>query len=471
MTVTVGSGPAVAAVPDDPLHRIASLFDEHSLLPLTPSDGSGVVAACGTVGGVAAVAFATDPRVMGGAIGAAGCAHIVKAIDTALAERLPVIGIWQSGGARLNEGVAALDGVGRIFAAKVRASGRIPQLSVVLGPAAGGAAYGPALGDVIIMAKAGRILVTGPDVVRSVTGEDVTMEDLGGPEVHSRRSGVAHMVAPDADGAFLQARRILSLLGAPGRFELGTIRPPVDPRTLLPEQPQRAYDVKPVVKAILDDTDMVELQPRWAPNMVTALGRLAGRTIGVVANNPLRKGGCLDSLSAEKSARFVRLCDALGIPLVVLVDVPGYLPGADQEWEGVVRRGAKLLHAFAECSVPRVTVVTRKAYGGAYIAMNSRSLGASAVFAWPGAQVAVMGAGAAVDILHRRRLAAAAPDERDVLHAALVIEHERTVGGVAHAVRMGAIDEIIEPVTTRGRLVRAFAGAAMVRGDHTNIPL
>ena len=471
MTVTVRPTPSADAGPDDPAHRMAALFDASSMRPLGPADDSGVRTARGRIDGVPAIAFATDPRVMGGAIGVAGCEHIAAAIDTARSGQVPVVGIWQSGGARLNEGVAALEGVGRIFAAKVRASGRIPQLSVVLGPAAGGAAYGPALGDVVIMTRAGRILVTGPDVVRSVTGEDVTMESLGGPEVHSRRSGVAHVVAPDPAGAFREARRIVSMLGAQGRFDAAELRDSPDPGAILPDQRQRAYDVKPVLRAILDDTGFVELQPRWAPNVVTALGRLAGRTVGVVANNPIRKGGCLDSLSAEKSARFVRLCDALGVPLLVLVDVPGYLPGVEQELEGVVRRGAKLLHAFAECSVPRVTVVTRKAYGGAYIAMNSRSLGASAVFAWPDAQVAVMGSGAAVDILHRRRLAAAAPGERDGLHASLVAEHERTVGGVAYALEIGAIDEIIEPATTRARLVRAFAEVPMARGDHTNIPL
>jgi acetyl-CoA/propionyl-CoA carboxylase carboxyl transferase subunit len=226
-----------------------------------------------------------------------------------------------------------------------------------------------------------------------------------------------------------------------------------------------------LIRAILDDSDWSELQPGWAANVVTGLGRLAGRTIGVVANNPIRLDGCLDSLSAEKSARFVRLCDALGIPLLVLVDVPGFLPDVDQEWEGVVRRGAKLLHAFADCSVPRVTLVTRQAYGGAYVAMNSRGLGASAVFAWPGARVAVMGSAAAVEVLHRGRLAAARPEHRDALRAELVAEHERTAGGVAHALEIGVVDEVIEPAGTRERLVRAFAEAPLIRGDHTNIPL
>ncbi|MBG0567763.1 acyl-CoA carboxylase subunit beta [Actinoplanes aureus] len=470
MTVTMNLPSSTNAESSDPIHRIAALLDACSLRPLLFSGEGGVMVARGTARGVPVIVFATDPRVMGGAIGAADCDRIVTAIGTALAERLPVVGIWQSGGARLNEGLAALDGVSRVFAAKVRASGRIPQISVLVGPSAGGAAHGPALDDVVIMAKAGRILVTGPDAVRSVTGEDVSMESLGGPDVHERRSGVAHVVAADAGAAFREARDLIRLLGAQGIFEPEAIRRTSDPGAFLPEQAQRAYDVKPLIKAILDDSDWSELQPRWAANVVTGLGRLAGRTIGVVANNPIREGGCLDSLSAEKSAWFVRLCDAMGIPLLVLVDVPGYLPGADQEGEGVVRRAAKLLHAFADCSVPRVTLVTRKAYGDAYVAMNSRGLGASAVFAWPGARVAVMGAAPAVE-LPRRGRDTARPDHPDASCAELVAEHERTAGGVAHALEIGVVDEVIEPAGTPDRLVRAFAEAPLIRGDHTNIPL
>ena len=238
---------------------------------------------------------------------------------------------------------------------------------------------------------------------------------------------------------------------------------------MLPEARQRAYDVKPMISALLDGPPL-ELQSRYAPNVITALGRLAGRTVGVVANNPLRLGGCLDSPSAEKAARFVRMCDAFGVPLVVLVDVPGYLPGVGQEWDGVVRRGAKLLHAFAEAVVPRVTLVTRKSYGGAYIAMNSRSLGATAVFAWPGAEVAVMGAKAAVGILHRKKLAAAQPGEREALHAQLAEEHERIAGGVDRAREIGVVDDVVEPAQTRKRLVAALAGTRRP-GAHGNIPL
>ncbi|MGY1779179.1 acyl-CoA carboxylase subunit beta [Geodermatophilus sp. SYSU D01036] len=456
--------------PRDPEDRLARFFDAGSVAPLAPRDTSGVMAARGTVAGSPAVAFCTDATVMGGAMGIDGCRHIVDAIDTALRERVPVVGIWHSGGARLAEGVTALHAVGEVFAAMVRASGRVPQVSVVLGPAAGGAAYGPALTDLVIMGPAGRVFVTGPDVVRSVTGEDVDMERLGGPDTHGRRSGVVHVVTESEAAALETARQAVDLFAAQGSFAPAADAPDVDLRSLLPEQPQRAYDVKPLVAAVLDGPGL-ELHPRWAPNIVTTLGRLNGRTVGVIANNPLRLGGCLDSASAEKAARFVRMCDAFGVPLVVLVDVPGYLPGVGQEWDGVVRRGAKLLHAFAEAVVPRVTLVTRKSYGGAYIAMNSRSLGATAVFAWPGAEVAVMGAKAAVGILHRKKLAAVPPTEREALHAQLAAEHERIAGGVNRALEIGVVDEVVEPSRTRRRLVEALAAAPAGRGAHGNIPL
>jgi acetyl-CoA/propionyl-CoA carboxylase carboxyl transferase subunit len=424
----------------------------------------------GQIEGCPVVAFATDATKMGGAMGSEGCRHIVDAIDIAVRERVPVIGLWHSGGARLAEGVEALDAVGQVFAAMVRASGRVPQISVVLGPAAGGAAYGPALTDIVIMGPAGRVFVTGPEVVRSVTGEQVDMERLGGPEPHGRRSGVVHVVTDSDDAALDRARDLASLLGHHGRFSPADAADPVDLGALLPEQKNRAYDVKPLVNGVLDGP-MVELHAKWAPNVVTGLGRLAGRTVGVIANNPLRLGGCLDSISAEKAARFVRMCDSLGVPLVVLVDVPGYLPGVGQEWDGVVRRGAKLLHAFAEAVVPRVTLVTRKAYGGAYIAMNSRSLGATAVFAWPGAEVAVMGASAAVGILHRRKLAAVPPEERVALKDQLVAEHEEIAGGVGRALEIGVVDEVISPTVTRRRIAEALAAAPAGRGAHGNIPL
>jgi acetyl-CoA/propionyl-CoA carboxylase carboxyl transferase subunit len=466
-----GAGPA-PSLSRDPEVRLEALFDPGSVRLLTPHNKSGAVAATGTIDGMTAVAFASDPRVQGGALGSEGCAAIVTAYEEALAQGAPVLGLWHSGGARLREGAESLHAVGTVFAIMTRASGVIPQISVVLGAAAGGAAYGPALTDIVILSDHARIFVTGPDVVRSVTGEDVDMARLGGPEPHSRRSGVVHLVAATDADALSQARRLALLLGEQAAVDVDLVagQDGAELDQLLPESVRRAYDVHPLLAGLLDAPG-IELHPRWAPNVVTMLGRMAGRTVGIVANNPLRLGGCLDATSAEKAARFVRMCDAFGVPLVVVVDVPGYLPGVGQEWDGVVRRGAKLLHAFAEATVPRVTLVTRKAYGGAYIAMNSRSLGATRVFAWPGAEVAVMGAVAAVRILHRRTLADVPPDQLQEAEARLAEEHEREAGGLERARALGVIDEVIEPSTTRAAIVRAIAAAPQVRGRHGNIPL
>ena len=460
--------------PRDPWLRLERLCDDHSLRALHTTGGTGVVTAVGRIDGGEVVVFATDPTVQGGALGADGCAAIASAYQVALRERMPVIGVWHSGGARLAEGVASLNGVGEIFTAMTLASGKVPQISVVLGPAAGGAAYGPALTDIVILGPHGRVFVTGPDVVRSVTGEDVDMLRLGGPEPHGRRSGVVHIVSESDDEALLRARQAVSLLSHHGHLGAVEDRPLAD---LLPESVKRAYDVRPLVNAVLDGPGL-ELHPRWAPNIVTTLGRFGGLAVGVLANNPMRLGGCLDAASAEKAARFVRMCDAFGLPLIVLVDVPGYLPGVGQEWDGVVRRGAKLLHAFAEAVVPRVTLVTRKAYGGAYIAMNSRSLGATRVLAWPDAHVAVMGSVAAVRILHRRRLAAAPAEQVPTLEAELAAEHDEISGGLARAVELGVIDEIVTPDRTRGELAAALRAARSTgseiwptRGRHGNIPL
>jgi acetyl-CoA/propionyl-CoA carboxylase carboxyl transferase subunit len=455
----------------DPALRLSRLLDGNSAVPLHERDDGAVLAMKGRIDGVDVVAYSTDARVMGGSMTARGCRRIVEAIDTAVRERSPVIGLWHSGGARIAEGPEALDGVGRVFAAMIRASGKVPQISVVLGPAAGGAAYGPALTDIVIMSDEGRVFVTGPDVVRKVTGEHVDMTGLGGPDAHARRSGVVHVVAGSEADAIRQARRTTVLLAEPGVFHPRRDVSGADPRDLLPDSARRAYDVRPLVRELLDPDSFLELQARWASNLVVGYGRLCGGTIGVIANNPLRKGGCLDSLSAEKAARFVRMCDAFGIPMLVLVDVPGYLPGVGQEWDGVVRRGAKLLYAFGESVVPRVSLITRKSYGGAYIAMNSRALGATRVFAWPEAQIGVMGAEAAVGILHRKSLAAADVADREALLARLVQEHERGAGGLGRALDLGLVDEVIAPAETRRRLAEAFAAAAAVRGCHGNIPL
>jgi acetyl-CoA/propionyl-CoA carboxylase carboxyl transferase subunit len=454
-----------------PRVRLEAFFDPGTFRPITPEDDRGVLVGMGAVNGAEVVAFATDPTVQGGAMGSDGCRAIVTAYDRAFADSCPVVGIWHSGGARLREGVASLDAVGRVFAAMTRISGKVPQISIVLGPAAGGAAYGPALTDIVILGPEGRIFVTGPEVIRSVTGEQVDMERLGGPDPHGRRSGVVHLVADSEAEALAEGRRLAHLLGRQGSLDLAAIDDP-DLGSLLPESSKRAYDVHPLVERFLDEGTMIELHAKWAPNIVVALGRLGGRTVGVIANNPLRLGGCLDSSSAEKGARFVRMCDAFAVPLVVLVDVPGYLPGVGQEWDGVVRRGAKLLHAFAECVVPRVTVVTRKAYGGAFVAMNSASLGATRVYAWPGAEVAVMGSVAAVRVLHRRRLAEATDEEsRAQLELELAAEHDIISGGITRAIEMGVVDEVVEPDQTRTTVARVLLDTPGVRGAHGNIPL
>ncbi len=470
MTATTTANPDADLDPRLPRVRFGNLFDDGEFTAITAEDASGVLAAVGRVHGTHIVAFATDPTVMGGAMGSDGCRAIVAAYDRALADSAPIVGLWHTGGARLAEGVLSLDAVGRIFAAMTRASGKVPQISVVLGPAAGGGAYGPALTDIVIMSPAGRIFVTGPEVVRSVTGEDVNMETLGGSEPHGRRSGVVHVTTDSEQEALDRARTLASLLGHQGSLRLDAIED-VDLGALMPESSRRAYDVHPIVEAFVDEGSFVELHARWAPNIVVGLSRFGGRTVGIVANNPMRLGGCLDSSSAEKAARFVRMCDAFAVPLVVLVDVPGYLPGLGQEWEGVVRRGAKLLHAFGECVVPRVTVVTRKSYGGAYIAMNAASLGATRVFAWPDAEVAVMGSVAAVRILHRRRLAEVPEDARAQVELELAAEHEVISGGIARAVEIGVVHEVVAPDRTRSAVAKVLWDSPGVRGVHGNIPL
>lgn len=454
--------------PRSPRARLEALFGN----PTIAATADGVLLGAGEISGAPVLAFATDFARQGGALGHEGSSAIARGIDEAVRRGVPVVGLWHSGGARLTEGVASLDGVAKIFAAMTAASGRIPQLSLVLGAAAGGAAYGPALTDIVVMGPQGKVFVTGPDVVRSVTYEDVTADVLGGPVTHGK-SGVAHITEATDEDALERIRELAGLLAKP-RKALAAF-PDDDPRfaDFLPAEPRRAYDVRPLVRMLLDARDpQLELQPHWARNIVTTLGRLAGRTVGVIANNPLRMGGCLDALSAEKAARFVRMCDAFGTPLIVVVDVPGYLPGVRQEHEAVVRRGAKLLHAFAAARVPRVTLVTRKAYGGAYIAMNSRGLGATGVFAWPTAQIGVMGAPAAIKILKRREIATAPEGpERDALELRLAAEYEREVGGLSVAVDLGVVDKIIEPAATRRVLARALAIAPDRRGAHGNIPL
>jgi acetyl-CoA/propionyl-CoA carboxylase carboxyl transferase subunit len=432
----------------DPVARMETLVDRGSLVLDTERIGSGVRSGRGRVQGVPAVVFACDPRSRGGALGSRGSDVVVDAVQSAVIDGVPVVGVWHSGGARLQDGTSSLDGVGRIFRALSLADGKSLRVSVVLGPAAGGAAYGPALTDVVVMGPAGRIFVTGPDVVRAVTGELVDAGALGGPEVHARRSGVVHLVEPSDLAAFDRARTLVGLLADPSGQRVHEVVEQPELRRVLPVSARSAYDVHDVVDLLLDAQPRVELQGRWAPNVVTLFGRLGGRPVGVVANNPIHLAGCLDCSASEKAAAFVRRCDALGVPLVVLADVPGYLPGRDQEEAGIVARGATLLHAFSRCTVPRVTVILRKAYGGAFIAMNSRSLGASGVVAWPSAEVGVMYPRGAVEVIHRRRLAATPPGRRPGLVAELARQYEAGAGGLERALTDGQVDDVIDPATT-----------------------
>jgi len=454
----------------DPQLRIERLVDNGSFEYLVPRTDCGMIAATGLVKGNKVIVFASDATSKSGALGIEGSHVILAAYREAMAYQLPIIGIWHSGGARLSDGVLSLDAFGQVFHTMVSASGRIPQLSLVLGPTAGGGAYGPALTDVVVLAPEGRIFVTGPDVVKSVTGEDIDIAALGGPEAHSKNSGVAHVIAPDEETAFNEIKDLVSLFADQGHFKTDIAE--LDLGKLVPGIDKRSYEVGPLIDAILDiDGEKLELLPMWAENMSTVLGRLGGRTVGVIANNPSHIGGVLDAAAAEKAARFVRTCDAFGIPMVVIADVTGFLPGPGQEWEGAVRRGAKLLHAFAESVVPRVTLITRRAFGGAYVAMNSKALGATRIFAWPEAEVSVMGSIAAVRVLHRRILAELPEDQRAGMELELAAEHDRTSGGIARAVEIGAVDEVITPQQTRTALVQALASAPHRRGTHTNIPL
>jgi acetyl-CoA/propionyl-CoA carboxylase carboxyl transferase subunit len=456
--------------PRDPESRIARLLDGGKFEFLIPRTDCGMVAVTGDIKGNKVVVFASDATIKSGALGVEGSKVIVTAYKAAMGAQVPIIGIWHSGGARLSDGVASLDAFGEVFQSMISASGRIPQLSLVLGPTAGGGAYGPALTDIVVLSPEGRIFVTGPDVVKSVTGEDTDMAVLGGPEAHRKNSGLAHIISADEDEAIADIRTLTDLFANQG-FMNAEVKD-IDLAAFVPDSKVRTYEIHPLVEAILDtDAEHIELLSMWAPNMTTVLGRLGGATVGVLASNPAHIAGALDAAAGEKAARFVRTCDAFGIPLIVIADVQGFLPGAGQEWEGAVRRGAKLLHAFGEAVVPRVTLITRRAYGGAYVAMNSKALGATRVFAWPNAEVSVMGAVAAVRVLHRRILADLPAEQRESMELELAAEHEKISGGVTRAVEIGAVDEIIEPAKTRSALAKVIAEAPHRRGAHGNIPL
>jgi acetyl-CoA carboxylase carboxyltransferase component len=419
--------------------------------------------------------YAQDQSFAGGSLGAAHAETIVRVMQLAGRAKVPVVGFVESGGARMDDGIAALGGYGRIFRGHVALSGRVPQISIVCGASAGGGSYAPALTDFVVMTEQSSMFLTGPGVVAKVTGEEIDAARLGGPRVHDR-NGVCQMVAPSDLDALLLTRELLDYLpqraGERPADWPAVAAPGPSPDATVPSEERKVYDVREVVRAVVDGGRLLEISPRYARNVVCAFARIEGRSIGVVANQPRHLGGVLDAEASQKAARFVRTCNLFGLPLLVLVDTPGFLPGAKQEREGVIRHGAKLVHAFAECVVPRITVVLRKGFGGAVIAMNSKQLGADYVFAWPQAQLGVMGAVQTVEIISRREIAAAADParERDALAAAYAREHLHPDAAAAE----GFVDQIIEPRDTRACVAGALAtldAAAWREPSAGNIPL
>jgi len=458
-----------------PLERLEALCDADSIevirsgvlssrLGARARAGDGVVGATATVDGRPIACYAEDGSFFGGSLGAGHADTIVRVLQTAGRARVPVVGFVESAGARMQEGTAALAGYGRIFRESVALTGVVPQISVVSGASAGGGAYSPALTDLVLMTEDAAMFLTGPGVVREALGEDVDAAALGGPRVHDR-NGVCHLVAADERHAALMVRDLLSYLPSSAGEPLPLIaaRDPEleDPGVVVPQEGRRAYDVRDALGGIVDRDSLFELWPRWARNIVTALARIEGRPVAIVANQPHHLGGVLDATASDKAARFIGLCNSFGLPLLAVVDTPGFMPGTRQEQAGVIRHGASLVRAFASARVPKLTVVLRKAYGGAYITMNSRDLGADLVLAWPEAELGIMSARAAVGIVHRRELAAA-PDpeaERDRLAGAYAEEHLRAESAAAG----GFIDEVIMPAETRRRVAAALRALARSR--------
>ncbi|HZJ04582.1 MAG TPA: acyl-CoA carboxylase subunit beta [Nocardioidaceae bacterium] len=449
--------------------------------------GDGVVTGYGTIDGRQACVFAQDFTVFGGSLGQVFGEKIVKVMDLAMKTGCPIIGINDSGGARIQEGVVSLGLYGEIFRRNVHASGVIPQISLIMGPCAGGAVYSPAVTDFTVMVdQTSHMFITGPDVIKTVTGEDVSMEDLGGARSHNTKSGNAHYMGSDEADAIDYVRALLSFLpqnnlDEPPLYDevadLSVTEVDTALDTLIPDSPNQPYDMHTVIESVLDDEEFLEVQPLFAPNMVIGFGRVEGRSVGVVANQPMQFAGTLDIDASEKAARFVRTCDAFNIPVLTFVDVPGFLPGTDQEWNGIIRRGAKLIYAYSEATVPLITVITRKAYGGAYDVMGSKHLGADMNVAWPTAQIAVMGAQGAVNILYRKELKeaeeAGTSEER---RAELVTEYEDHLANPYLAAERGYIDAVIQPHETRTEVVRALRLLRSKRETlppkkHGNIPL
>jgi acetyl-CoA carboxylase carboxyltransferase component len=454
----IGRRRAQAADRLTPADRLAALYDRGSLQPLRPAPTAAPIAALagvGRVNGRPVVAYAQDSRLAGGSVGTSEGDVVVGALRYAARHGFPVVGFLESAGARLGEGAAALGAFGRIFFENVALRARAPQISVITGPSAGGGCYSPALTDFVVMTQASAMFLTGPRVVRDAVGEEITAEALGGPRVHER-SGVCHFVAEDDAEAVAVVHELLGYLDV-------RAAPPVppgvraDPGRHVPAAARQVYDVRDVIRDLLDGGRLLEVAPRWARNMVVGYGRLDGRAVGVVANQPRYLGGVVDIGASEKGARFVARCDRFGTPLLVLVDTPGFMPGSSQESAGIIRHGAELVGAFAEATVPRLTVILRKAYGGAYITMNSKDLGADLALAWSGAEIGIMGARAAVGIVHRREL------ERDpapeTLAADLAARYAAQHITAERALELGLLDGVIAPAETRGRLADALAAA------------
>ncbi|MQA87658.1 MAG: methylmalonyl-CoA carboxyltransferase [Streptosporangiales bacterium] len=446
--------------------------------------GDGVVTGIGTVDGRPVAVFAQDFTVFGGSLGEVFGEKIVKVMDHALKTGCPMIGMNDSGGARIQEGVVSLGLYGEIFQRNVTASGVIPQVSLVMGPCAGGAVYSPAITDFTLMVdQTSHMFITGPDVIKTVTGEEVSFEELGGGRSHNTKSGVAHYLASDEKDCLDYARALLSYLPSnnledppvfdiPAELEVTDADRELD--TLVPDSPNQPYDIHTVIEHVLDEGEFLEVHALFAPNIVVGFGRVEGHSVGVVANQPLHFAGTLDIDSSEKAARFVRTCDAFNVPVLTFVDVPGFLPGTAQEWGGIIRRGAKLLYAYAEATVPKVTLITRKAYGGAYDVMGSKHLGGDVNLAWPTAEIAVMGPQGAVNILYRRELAAA--EDSDALRAQRIQEYEDHLANPYIAAERGYVDSVIPPAETRVQVVRALRALRNKRQTlppkkHGNIPL
>ncbi|HXL95590.1 MAG TPA: acyl-CoA carboxylase subunit beta [Streptosporangiaceae bacterium] len=446
--------------------------------------GDGVITGYGTIDGRPVCVFSQDFTVFGGSLGEVYGEKIVKVMDHALKTGCPVIGINDSGGARIQEGVVALGLYAEIFYRNVHASGVIPQISLIMGPCAGGAVYSPAITDFTLMVEGtSHMFITGPDVIKTVTGEDVSFEELGGAQAHGAKSGVAHYQAKDEQDCIDFARDLLSYLPSNNLSDppaLGTVtaaeitETDEELDTVMPDSANQPYDMHEILRRVLDDGEFLEIHAAFAPNILTGFGRIEGAPVGVVANQPMHFAGCLDIDASEKAARFVRTCDAFGVPILTFVDVPGFLPGVSQEWQGIIRRGAKLIYAYAEATVPLVTVITRKAYGGAYDVMGSKHLGGDVNLAWPTAQIAVMGAQGAVNILYRRELAAA--EDPELLRKDKIAEYEDTLANPYIAAERGYVDAVIRPAETRLAVTKALRTLKTKRQTlppkkHGNIPL